>query len=516
MDENGNNNRNQAATPEAIIPIDIHYSKLLDWLIDRKHCKGDWRDQTLQIREKINNAIQDMPENDEIKQLLSGTYIHYFHCLKIIEVLKISESATKNIFGRYSSKRMKDWQQIVAMYEADSIGLAEAADMLMRNVNYEIAASKKNIGKCQQQLRDLTRKESEYTSNANIFRNKFLQTCKQIGIQGKNIKAELNELLQTLPELYDDLVTDSKQLSKAYEFYRAFVTFLDDSNGEGKQLDILPLLKCIINKGNITVYEWKTGQPPPDTIDFGDLDLTTGSPDTIDFGDSNTIDYGDSNAIDFGDNTNEIDFGDENNAIDYGDEINFDISVENGDTTSNNQEQSSTIDDQDLMTILDDTRSRNCFIDNLTELQGFFKQRVNEMSEEANIVSVNQFQDAPRQLQLTSTEEISSMKSVVDSILEKLTSVKMQHLFLIKTSERYVDRLAESLKQKENLAEKMLESLKNSQERREKIKEQLIEAEPKLNNLIAKTKELQTEVAAELSKRYQNRPVNIMGEINLI
>lgn len=44
-----------------------------DWLIDRRHCKTDWRDQILPIREKINNAIQDMPENDEIKQLLSGT-----------------------------------------------------------------------------------------------------------------------------------------------------------------------------------------------------------------------------------------------------------------------------------------------------------------------------------------------------------------------------------------------------------------------------------------------------------
>ena len=33
--------------------------------------------------------------------------INYFHCVKIVELLKISESATRNIFGRYSSKRMK-------------------------------------------------------------------------------------------------------------------------------------------------------------------------------------------------------------------------------------------------------------------------------------------------------------------------------------------------------------------------------------------------------------------------
>lgn len=36
-----------------------------------------------------------------------STDINYFHCIRIVELLKVSESATKNIFGGYSSKRMK-------------------------------------------------------------------------------------------------------------------------------------------------------------------------------------------------------------------------------------------------------------------------------------------------------------------------------------------------------------------------------------------------------------------------
>ena len=39
--------------------------------------------------------------------ILIFTDINYFHCIRIVELLKISESATKNIFGGYSSKRMK-------------------------------------------------------------------------------------------------------------------------------------------------------------------------------------------------------------------------------------------------------------------------------------------------------------------------------------------------------------------------------------------------------------------------
>lgn len=44
-----------------------------DWLVDRRHCTLKWQSAMLEIREKINAAIQDMPENEEIKQLLSGS-----------------------------------------------------------------------------------------------------------------------------------------------------------------------------------------------------------------------------------------------------------------------------------------------------------------------------------------------------------------------------------------------------------------------------------------------------------
>lgn len=44
-----------------------------DWLVDRRHCTLKWQNAVMTIREKINAALQDMPENEEIKQLLMGT-----------------------------------------------------------------------------------------------------------------------------------------------------------------------------------------------------------------------------------------------------------------------------------------------------------------------------------------------------------------------------------------------------------------------------------------------------------
>ena len=43
-----------------------------DWLQSRRHCAKDWQQQVYAIREKINRAIQDMPEHQEIVDMLSG------------------------------------------------------------------------------------------------------------------------------------------------------------------------------------------------------------------------------------------------------------------------------------------------------------------------------------------------------------------------------------------------------------------------------------------------------------
>ena len=85
---------------EQDIPIDIHSNKLLEWLISRRHIRKNWPNEILRVREKINDAIQDMPAHEGILKLLSGQHINYFHCLKIVDILKETEADTKNLFGK--------------------------------------------------------------------------------------------------------------------------------------------------------------------------------------------------------------------------------------------------------------------------------------------------------------------------------------------------------------------------------------------------------------------------------
>ena len=64
-----------------------------------------------------------------------------------------------------------------------SFHIAEAAQMLTRNVNYEVPALKKQVVKCKKSQQDCTRKEGEYNSLASELKKKYYDMCQQFGIQ---------------------------------------------------------------------------------------------------------------------------------------------------------------------------------------------------------------------------------------------------------------------------------------------------------------------------------------------
>lgn len=58
------------------------------------------------------------------------------------------------------------------------------------------------------------------------------------------------------------------------------------------------------------------------------------------------------------------------------------------------------------------------------------------MSEEADILSVSQFQLAPAILQGQTKEKMLSLVSTLQDLIGRLTSLRMQHLFMILASPR--------------------------------------------------------------------------------
>nr|CAH0110589.1 unnamed protein product [Daphnia galeata] len=496
---------------EQNIPIDIQTSKLLDWVISRRHCTKTWPQQITLVREKINSAIQDMPEHKGITKLLTGTYINYFHCLQIVEILKETEADTRSLFGRYGSQRMKDWQEVVRLYEKDNVYLAEAAQILMRNVAYEIPGIKKSISKYEQVQHESEKKENECVKNAQDFRDKYKSLSNQLGIEGKNIKSELADLLHSLPDMYKEVAQHGRKTKEAAAFYRSFLGQIITGNSE---LACLPLLQYIIENGNTTVYEWRYGEPPlriEESVLITELEAPTTTDDAIDFGDA---------AIDFGGDDVELETGD----IDWGQidmlpdahEATIDFSTtedaELGIVVQEAGVEGGVARDTEALTLLDYHKTRNLFIDDLVELEAFLKQRLNEMqatSKESKGFSFTQTHSSAEK----STQQIEDMLSQVLSTIDAINRPKLKNLSLIRESPKYVDRVANSLQQHLKLADKMEANRVIIGERRRSAAAEQVRLQPTLKKLIERTKELQADIEKIISKKYNNRPVHITGGV---
>ncbi|XP_047673710.1 CDK5 regulatory subunit-associated protein 3 [Tachysurus fulvidraco] len=494
------------------LPIDIQTSKLLDWLVDRRHCPLKWQNAVMAIREKINAALQDMPENEEIKQLLRGSYIHYFHCLRIVEILKGTEASSKNIFGRYSSQRMKDWQEIVSSYEKDNVYLAELASLLSRSVSYEGPALRKQVAKAQQLQQELSRKELECQSGSADLRERYYTACKQYGIRGENVARELQGLVKDLPTVLEDIGRKVACLDETIKLYAAFTKFVCDWSEP-----VLPMLSFVKQKGNTTVYEWKTGKVPAvierHLVEEAPLDTVT--EETIDWGnlcsDAEEVNIGSTveEEVDWGIS---LESGKENtgdDGIDWGETETAAVEIEV--VAAGTDCPEGVARGEDAFSLLENTQTRSQFIDELMELEVFLCQRLSEMSEEGDMVAMSQFQLAPAIIQGQRPEHVQAMLADVRHLLEGLTSLRMKHLFMIQASPRYVGRVSDILRQKLKQADILLLKQASLAERRQEALEEQAKLEPRIDFLASHIKELQKLIEADISKRYNKRPVNLMG-----
>ncbi|XP_011703534.1 PREDICTED: CDK5 regulatory subunit-associated protein 3 [Wasmannia auropunctata] len=511
---------------EQDIPIDINAGKLLDWLINRRHCKKDWHTNILTIRQKINNAIQNMPAHDGIASLLSGAYINYFYCVKIVEILKETEADTKNLFGRYGSQRMKDWQEILRLYEKDNVYLAEAAQMLMRNVNYEVPSIKKQIQKLEQSLIELEKKEAEHKKSENIAHTEYNALCKQLGITGySTVRRELMDKVKELPEIYQKVAEKTKSLDKVVEFYSAFVEF---TFGQQYDSDCVSMIKYVIDKGNTTMFEYTYGEVPVSIIEpslniKADEDESNGRPsmdaNAIDFGNldlDGEIDFGEEVSLDVG---GDIDWGDESAEQPTAGEADCNVSLEeSGIVVEADGHEGGVAKGSEAYTILDNPTTRSEFINQLFELEAFMKLRLYEFKgdDRNNLLSFSQMQDASPILQLSTIETTQNMLDNVQVILSEMLHNNVQHLHNIKHYSRYVDIVATTLKQKINQIDRMVAQQESVRQKQDDTQNQIDKLRPLLKLIIQRTKELQAEIEQDISRKYKNRTVYLTGGVSTL
>nr|XP_008539657.1 PREDICTED: CDK5 regulatory subunit-associated protein 3 [Equus przewalskii] len=398
----------------------------------------------------------------------------------------------------------------------------ELSSLLVRNVNYEIPSLKKQIAKCQQQQQEYSRKEEEGQAGAAEMREQFYHSCKQYGITGDNVRRELLALVKDLPSQLAEIGAGAQSLGEAIDLYQACVGFVCESPTE----QVLPMLRYVQKRGNCTVYEWRTGTEPS-VVERPHLEEP---PEQVE---EDAIDWGDF-GVEMASEGADASISAQPAGIDWGVSLESDSQVRMPSRSirglpaiaasairkvlsqitvleAGTQAPEGVARGPDALTLLEYPETRNQFIDELMELEIFLSQRAVEMSEEADILSVSQFQLAPAILQGQTKAKMVTMVSALQDLIGRLTNLRMQHLFMILASPRYVDRVTEFLQQK--LKQSQLLALKKElmvQKQQEALQEQAA-LEPKLDLLLEKTKELQKLIEADISKRYNGRPVNLMG-----
>lgn len=406
----------------------------------------------------------------------------------------------------YGSQRMKDWQVVIKLYEKESMYLAEAAQILTRNITYEIPSLKKQITKFEQLSVESEKKILDLAKSENILKSEHLLLCQQLGIKGDKIRRELVQRLDELPKIYQRIASEIPSLNKAISLYSEF------SGNENS----LELLRHVASNGNTTVYQFLYSEEPL-SIEEPEFKINLDLDEKVELA-GNEIDFG--AEIDFGgDEPNlevgDIDWGEPIAEADNSDPIDFNISLEESGIVVESGGQSGGIAKGDeAYTILDSPSYRDQFINDLMEIEAFLKMRLYELttSDKSRMISMTNLDEFSGH----DAKSISEMLSEVDVVLSQLTEQLIQHLHQVKHSPKYVDILAGKLQHKLLAVDKIKISVKVCQEKSVDYKKQAVALKPILDRVIDQTKILQEQIQNDISKRYKNRSVFLMGGINTL
>ncbi|KAA8498179.1 CDK5 regulatory subunit-associated protein 3 [Porphyridium purpureum] len=237
------------------IPIDIQYTKLLDWLLDRKLVPRNYHVTLRRTREALahvrelaaqesgitatNESLAGNGQSNKAQAvrrllaILGDENVDYYTLRN--EVLDLSGEAygkEKDLFGRYKQEIPRALADIVKGLESENIFLAHGALILSRFADMVIPNLKKKVTKLQSTLSDSVRKQSELDVTIAQARNRLSEKMASLGLDEQSnasMQQQIESNMQTHLKriLYDAtrFASSNADLEQAIRYYLNFVQY---------------------------------------------------------------------------------------------------------------------------------------------------------------------------------------------------------------------------------------------------------------------------------------------------
>ena len=113
-------------------------------------------------------------------------------------------------------------------------------------------------------------------------------------------------------------------------------------------------------------------------------------------------------------------------------------------------------------------------------------------------------------------EKVSKMLTDVQAVTQLITSEKIKVLYMIKDNPKYIERAVSSLKSRLDMAQKAEEKSRLMDQKEDEAMDEIEKLKSTIPGLVEQTKSLQSLIEEEISKRYKNRRVNLMGAAQVL
>ena len=459
---------------------------------------------------------------------------------------------TRGLFGRLAGKA-KAWDDVVRAYERDALHLPEAALTMTRGVDYDLPHHRAAVAKCAKQLQDLDRREGEYRRGATAARDAFVAACADLGVapEARSRPGGFAAAVATLTDGLDDVFRDAAAAARAEPVGEAaahYAEWIAWAHGRDATVEeLLPSLARLLafadddpepaddvqpgaNEGGFSVGGDATPAeivaPPAGGIDWDLGDVTVedeSAPGTVEppaGGIDWDLDVGEGDASGSGSGAPaEIDWN-----------IEAEIVVEDAGGGVDSDSRANVDDDATAATVvgLDVTAAsssarpfsavlaRQAFragvVDNLLELRAFLRQRASDLrgKEATTLLS-----SAPASIRANvSPDAMSSLADACEAPVRVLRRDAARRALLVSTSARFRDRLAAQLEAKGALEGKLLAALGDVDERRAETRLRRSQAAARAETTRRALRDVKSTVEAFVSKQYEGRATNVIGEIN--